>query len=89
MQSFHNSHGLPGDEPGSQFPPLLKVQQVAFLLNTSVRSVWKLDTKGTMPAPVKVKGTRWVRDEILDWIADGLPDLTGDRFRYRRRRRAS
>jgi predicted DNA-binding transcriptional regulator AlpA len=55
---------------------LLRVGQVAALLSRSVRTIRRMDQAGSMPASVQVAGRRWVRREIEEWIADGLPELT-------------
>jgi excisionase family DNA binding protein len=45
--------------------PLLRVTDVAEILDLGVSSVWRLVRKGQLPAPVRVGGsTRWRRAEI-------------------------
>jgi len=55
---------------------LLDVQQVAELLNCSVRHVYRLVDSGKMPRPVRL-GTlcRWSREELDDWIAAGCKPI--------------
>jgi predicted DNA-binding transcriptional regulator AlpA len=54
---------------------LLKVQQLAALLQVSVRSVWRMRSAGKLPRPVEVGGsTRWSRAVIQQWIDRGCPD---------------
>jgi excisionase family DNA binding protein len=51
---------------------LLDVEQVAELLNCSVRHVYRLVDSGKMPRPVRL-GTlcRWPHEAIEKWIAAG------------------
>lgn len=49
---------------------LLRVRDVARALGLHPRTVWRLSACGELPKPISVGGsTRWVRAEILDWIA--------------------
>ena len=51
---------------------LLNVQQVAELLNCSVRHVYRMSDAGRMPQPVRVGGlVRWNRAALYIWVADG------------------
>lgn len=53
-------------------PELLKVGDVARLLNVSTRTAWRLRDMGDLPPAVKVGGSiRWTRASITDWIANG------------------
>ena len=53
---------------------LLKVDYVAEFLGISERYVWKLNSSGRLPLPVRLGGaTRWVRSELLAWIDAGCP----------------
>lgn len=49
---------------------LLTVQQVAEILNCSVRHVWRMADSGEFPQPISigVKLKRWSREAIEDWI---------------------
>ncbi len=43
----------------------LDARQVAFLLNISVRSVWRLTSSGELPKPVAIgRSRRWLRSAI-------------------------
>lgn len=55
---------------------LIRVADVAALLDVSVRSVWRMDKSGKLPAPVTVgvAAKRWRKSEILAWIGSGCPD---------------
>lgn len=44
---------------------LLKVKEVAILLNIAPRTVWRLSATGELPAPVRI-GTRIVRWRFTD-----------------------
>ena len=57
-----------------ELPALLDVEQVAELLNCSVRHVYRLADSGKMPRPVKIGAlNRWSREIVEGWIADGCP----------------
>ena len=44
---------------------LLRVTEVAKILDLGVSSVWRLARKGHLPTPIRVGGsTRWRRSEI-------------------------
>ena len=49
---------------------LLNVQQVAEVLNASVRSVWRMHDSAGMPKAVRPGGTmvRWRKSDITKWI---------------------
>ncbi len=53
---------------------MLDVEEVAELLNCSIRHVYRQVDGGTMSAPVKIGGiNRWPVKGIEDWIATGCP----------------
>ena len=53
---------------------LLDVKAVAALLQCSPRHVLRLAVAGLMPAPRKLGAlSRWSRQELMDWIAQGCP----------------
>jgi predicted DNA-binding transcriptional regulator AlpA len=61
-------------EPAPAQSLLVSALQVAELLAVSCRTVWRLDSGGRLPRPVKIGGqTRWRRSEIENWIAAGCP----------------
>jgi excisionase family DNA binding protein len=63
------------DGPNSDF--LITVEQLAKRLNLSVRTVWRRNDDGKLPAPVKIGGSvRWSSQEISRWIAARCPDRT-------------
>ena len=48
---------------------LLRVSDVAQILNLGVSSVWRLARNGQLPAPIRVGGsTRWRRADIESLI---------------------
>lgn len=58
---------------------LLKVNEVASLLQISARSVWTRVSKGEFPAPIYIgKLARWRRETINGWLdakeADALKE---------------
>jgi predicted DNA-binding transcriptional regulator AlpA len=55
-------------------PLLLSAQDLARLLNISVRSVWRRDSAGQIPRPVRIgRSVRWSRDEVAAWVRAGCP----------------
>ena len=51
---------------------LLKVEQVADLLQCSPRNVYRLADAGKMPRPLKIGSlVRWPRGVITEWIEGG------------------
>jgi excisionase family DNA binding protein len=70
-------------------PILLSVQDLAALLNISVRTVWRQDSSGQMPRPVRIGRTvRWFEEEILAWVRAGCPSRKVWEASGRNRRRA-
>jgi excisionase family DNA binding protein len=56
-------------------PLLITAEELARLLNTSERSIWRYLSAGDIPKPVRLgRGTvRWRYEEIRAWIAAGCP----------------
>lgn len=53
---------------------LLTAVQLAELLNISERTLYRLKSRGSLPAPIQLGGSvRWRRTEILEWVVDGCP----------------
>ena len=54
---------------------LLSVSDLAQLLRTSTRTIWRLLEQGKLPAPARL-GTRlrWRARDLQDWIEAGMPD---------------
>lgn len=69
------------DEPKNQKDTdpealLWKAGDVARRLNLSVRTVWSLDARGNLPAPVRIPGCKvklWHREELIRWLDAGAP----------------
>ncbi len=45
------------------------------MLNVSLRQVWRLNSAGKLPKPIRLGGSvRWNREEVRDWFAAGCPE---------------
>jgi prophage regulatory protein len=50
-------------------------RELAGMLDVSLRQVWRLNSAGKLPKPVRLGGSvRWARQEVLDWFEAGCPD---------------
>jgi prophage regulatory protein len=50
-------------------------RELAGMLDVSLRQVWRLNSAGKLPKPVRLGGSvRWARQEVLDWFDAGCPD---------------
>ena len=59
-------------------PAVYTANEVADLLQVSLRQVWILRDSGAMPAPFQVgRLVRWSRAVIDAWITDGCPRPKG------------
>ena len=55
-------------------PLLLTIEEVAELINLSVRTIHRLVSAKEMPLPIRVRGCkRFRRNEIVAWVAAGCP----------------
>jgi predicted DNA-binding transcriptional regulator AlpA len=55
-------------------PLLLTAPQVADLCAVSSRTVWRWDSLGLLPTPVRIAGTtRWRRADVESWVQAGCP----------------
>jgi predicted DNA-binding transcriptional regulator AlpA len=55
---------------------LVSVESVAKMFDVSPRTVWRWNSAGEIPAPIKVAGTtRWRRTDLLRWIDGGCQPL--------------
>jgi len=53
----------------------ISARELADLLGISMRQVWRLNSAGKLPRPVRIGGSvRWKRQEIMDWFEAGCPD---------------
>lgn len=65
---------LESSEAVFDIPTLITVEQLAKIVQKSVRSVWRMRSAGQVPAPINVGGgVRWRVDDIKRWIEDGCP----------------
>lgn len=55
-------------------PTLVTDQEVAAMLQISVRHLHRLKSRGDVIQPIKIgKSTRWNLEEVEQWIRDGCP----------------
>ena len=60
--------------PAQEYPPLLTKGHMADLLDRTVRTIYRLESRGLIPSSVNVGSQRvWVRDEVLHWTSSGCP----------------
>lgn len=59
-------------------PTLLTTDEAASLLGFSRRSLIRLDSSKKIFAPIRGRGTRWMRDEIEAWVDLGCPPRQND-----------
>lgn len=49
--------------------PLLTVRQLAELLQVSTRTVWRMQSAGELPEPIRISHrVRWRRDDVEEWL---------------------
>jgi len=61
-------------------PLLLRVGELAQLLGISERTVFRMQSAGKLPAPVRLTGAvRWRFAEIEKWVAAGCPAINNPR----------
>ena len=54
---------------------LFSVADLARVLGTSTRTIWRLLERGKLPKPVRLGSRcRWPADELREWIRAGMPD---------------
>lgn len=55
-------------------PLLITAEEFGNLLQISERTIWRLNSAGEIPKPVRIGGTvRWRREEVMQWIEAGCP----------------
>jgi predicted DNA-binding transcriptional regulator AlpA len=55
-------------------PLLLSARTLAELLDVSTRTVWRLESSGSLPRSVRVAGSRkWLYEEVAEWVRAGCP----------------
>ncbi len=59
-------------------PLAVSAQQLARMLDLSVRTIRSMDAAGKLPKPVRLNGraVRWVVAELQSWLAAQSPDRT-------------
>ena len=54
---------------------LLTAKAVGEMLSLSKRTIFRLDSSGRIPAPVRISGSvRWPQSDIEKWISLACPD---------------
>ena len=54
---------------------LISAKELARMLSLSKRQVFRLNSCGKIPAPIRIGGAvRWSAEEISAWLAAGAPD---------------
>jgi len=54
---------------------LLTAQAVGEMLSLSKRQIFRLNSCGKIPAPIRIGGSvRWSENTIVEWLAAGAPD---------------
>ncbi|MBX3412777.1 MAG: helix-turn-helix domain-containing protein [Pirellulales bacterium] len=67
---------------------LISADELATILGTSKRTVWRLLSAGLLPRPVHLgKSTRWRLDEVHRWIDSGCPTANNSPTATRRNRK--
>jgi len=66
---------------------LLTAKAVGEMLSLSKRQVFRLNSCGKIPAPIRIGGSvRWAQSTIDEWLAAGAPDrATFERMQERRK----
>jgi len=55
---------------------LLTAKDLAKILSTSVRSIWRYQSSGRLPKTIKIAGAiRWKKSDIDLWIAMNCPSM--------------
>ena len=54
---------------------LLTAKELGVLLNLSKRQIFRLNSCGKIPAPIRIGGSvRWAESTIAQWLRAGAPD---------------
>lgn len=54
---------------------LLSTADLAQLLGTSTRTIWRLLSQGKLPKPLRLGARpRWLANEVERWIKAGMPE---------------
>lgn len=53
----------------------VSARQLAEMLGVSLRQIWRLNSAGKLPKPIRLGGSvRWDRAEVQEWFEAGCPD---------------
>jgi len=53
----------------------ISARELAEMLGVSLRQVWRLNSAGKLPKPIRLGGSvRWNRHEVMDWFDAECPD---------------
>jgi predicted DNA-binding transcriptional regulator AlpA len=56
---------------------LIPAERLAFMMNISTRTLWRLLSAKKLLEPVRIGGSvRWRLQEVERWVAEGCPALT-------------
>ena len=56
-------------------PLVVSARELARLLGVSIRQIWRLNSSGKLPKPMRLGGSvRWLRKEIEAFVEAGCPD---------------
>ena len=59
----------------TQTEKLLTAKSLGQMLSLSKRQIFRLNSSGKIPAPVRIGGSvRWAESTIAKWLATGAPD---------------
>ena len=62
------------NQPVATVPVLMTVADLAAMLNTSQRSIYRFSAEGKIPRPARLgQQPRWRRAEVEAWIEAGMP----------------
>jgi len=63
------------DTQANQTCQLLTAKAVGEILSLSKRQIFRLNSCGKIPAPIRIGGAvRWSAQECTEWLAAGAPD---------------
>ncbi len=66
----------PAEAPTEKLTPIvIGVEEFAQLMGVTPRTIWRWDSTGKVPEPVRVGGAvRWRLADIMKWIDAGCPE---------------
>lgn len=68
---------IPSDDNGSEnyrAPLLINVSELAIMLKCSTRTIWRMESAGLLPHPIRFGGqVRWRYQDIVQWIEQSCP----------------